>query len=274
VPSNEEQIRDLIERWAEAVHAGDLPTVVADHADDIVMYDVPPPYQGVHGIDAYRDTWPGFFEWQRMGASFEIESLDVVAGDDVAFAYALLRCGTEEEFADNPDNRLRLTLGLRKEDGRWVVVHEHHSFPLFDRAAAGEREVRDVLRQWSESTAAQDLDGLMGPIADDVVSYEHEQPLQYVGRDAVREVCARNLHVPGRVTLDHPDLTVRVEDHLAVAWGLVHVRVALDDGQEIDSWSRGTRVFARRDGSWQMVHQHLSIPYDRETGEARADLRP
>ena len=190
MPSNEEQIRNLIERWAEAVHAGDLPIVVANHADDIVMYDVPLPHQGVHGIDAYRDTWPGF-EWQRMGASFEIESLDVVAGDDVAFAYALLRCGTAEEFADNPDNRLRLTLGLRKEDGRWIVAHEHHLFLLFDRAAAGEGEVRDVLRQWSESTAAQDLDGLMTPIADDVVSYEHEQPLQYVGRDAVREVCAQ-----------------------------------------------------------------------------------
>ena len=41
MPSNEEQIRNLIERWAEAVHAGDLPIVVANHADDIVMYDVP-----------------------------------------------------------------------------------------------------------------------------------------------------------------------------------------------------------------------------------------
>ena len=24
--------------------------------------------------------------------------------------------------------RLRLTLGLRRDDGRWVVSHEHHSF--------------------------------------------------------------------------------------------------------------------------------------------------
>jgi ketosteroid isomerase-like protein len=23
---------------------------------------------------------------------------------------------------------LRLTLGLRREDGEWVVAHEHHSF--------------------------------------------------------------------------------------------------------------------------------------------------
>jgi len=122
------QIRTLIETWAAAVHRGDLDTVLADHTDDIVMYDVPPPYDGVRGIDAYRETWPPFFEWQT-GATFDIVELDVVAGDDVAYAYALLRCGTPEEHAAKPDNRLRLTLGLRKEQDRWVVAHEHHSFP-------------------------------------------------------------------------------------------------------------------------------------------------
>jgi uncharacterized protein (TIGR02246 family) len=128
--SDEAQIRTLIERWAEAVHGGDLGTVLEDHAGDIVMFDVPPPYDGVRGIDAYRDTWPSFFEWQARGASFEIVSLDVVAGADVAYAHALLRCGMPAELEANPANRLRLTLGLRKEGGRWVVAHEHHSFPL------------------------------------------------------------------------------------------------------------------------------------------------
>ena len=126
---DEAQIRTLIEQWAEAVHAGDIDGVLADHASDIVMFDVPPPYDGVRGIDAYRDTWPGFFEWQRRGATFEIVSLEVTAGGDVAFAYALLRCGTREELAAKPENRLRLTLGLRKDRGRWIVAHEHHSFP-------------------------------------------------------------------------------------------------------------------------------------------------
>jgi uncharacterized protein (TIGR02246 family) len=132
MPDNEAQIRTLIERWADAVHAGDLDGVLADHADDIVMFDVPPPYEGVRGIDAYRDTWPGFFEWQARGASFEIVSLEVTAGDDVAFAYALLRCGMPDELEANPANRLRLTLGLRRDGGRWVVTHEHHSFPADD----------------------------------------------------------------------------------------------------------------------------------------------
>ena len=126
---DERQIRNLIDRWGEAVHSGDMAGVLADHSDGIVMFDVPPPYEGARGIDAYRETWPTFFEWQSNGARFEMVSLDVTAGEDVAFAHALLRCGTEAELADNTENRLRLTVGLRKEDGRWLVAHEHHSFP-------------------------------------------------------------------------------------------------------------------------------------------------
>jgi uncharacterized protein (TIGR02246 family) len=123
------QIRSLIERWAQAVHAGDLDAVLADHSTDIVMFDVPPPKEGVRGIDAYRETWPPFFEWQRRGAVFDIVELGITAGEDVAFAHALLRCGTAEELDRDPDLRLRLTVGLRKDGDRWIVTHEHHSFP-------------------------------------------------------------------------------------------------------------------------------------------------
>ena len=127
--SDEQQIRTLIESWADAVRRGDMDGVLANHSRDIVMFDVPPPYEGARGIDAYRETWPQFFEWQAGGGSFEIVSLDVTAGDEVAYAHALLRCGTQRDLANNPELRLRLTIGLRKEDGRWVVAHEHHSYP-------------------------------------------------------------------------------------------------------------------------------------------------
>lgn len=124
--TDETAIRTLVEEWAAAVHRGDLDRVLADHAADIVMFDVPPQQQGVRGIGAYRETWPPFFQWQASGATFDILSLDVAAGADVAYAYALLRCGTSDE---DPEQRLRITFGLRKEEGRWVVAHEHHSFP-------------------------------------------------------------------------------------------------------------------------------------------------
>jgi uncharacterized protein (TIGR02246 family) len=126
--TDEDTIRTQLERWVAAVHGGDLATVLADRTDDVVMFDVPPPEDGVRGIDAYRDTWPGFFEWQASGASFELVELAVTAGVDVAFAHALLRCDTPEGLAADPARRLRISFGLRKVDGRWLVAHEHHSF--------------------------------------------------------------------------------------------------------------------------------------------------
>ena len=129
---DEAAIRSLIERWAKGAHEGDLETVLAHHDPDLVMYDVPPPEDGVRGLAAYGETWPGFFLWQE-NATFDLLSLDVVAGVEVAFAYGLLRCGTPEELEAVPDRRLRLTVGLRKVGGHWTVVHEHHSFTAGDK---------------------------------------------------------------------------------------------------------------------------------------------
>jgi uncharacterized protein (TIGR02246 family) len=265
---DEKTIRTGIERWAEAVHRGDMDAVLADRSADVVMFDVPPPHDGVRGIDAYRETWPPFFAWQASGAVFEVVSVEVTAGADVAFAHALLRCGRPDELAREPDVRLRVTFGLRKEDGRWLVAHEHHSFP--DNGLADAGAVRALHERWFAATAAKDLDTIMDGIADDVVSYEHEAPLAYTGADAVREVCRGGLEAStGTVTWDVPELEVVVVGDLAVGWGLNRMTA---DGAE--GWSRGTRVFRRRGGRWEMVHQHVSYPVDPETGAARTDLRP
>lgn len=269
-----EEIRALIEGWAEAVHEGRIDTVVADHAEDVVMFDVPPPYRGVRGADAYRKVWPAFFAWQAQGAAFDIEELEVTAGEDVAFGHALVRCGTEDELTAHPGLRLRLTLGLRKEAGRWVIAHEHHSFPDLSSPGA-EAEIRAVHDHWFGRTAAKDLEGVMRHIADDILSYEHDAPLQYVGREQVREVCRQGLEwAPGTVTWDVPDMRVLIRDDIAVVWGLNHMTAGEADGTTAESWSRGTRVLQRRNGEWAMIHQHVSYPYDPRTGEAKTGLRP
>jgi ketosteroid isomerase-like protein len=43
VADDKDHSRALIERWANAVHTADMDGVLADHSDDIVMFDVPPP---------------------------------------------------------------------------------------------------------------------------------------------------------------------------------------------------------------------------------------
>lgn len=122
------EIRDLIENWATSVRNCDINGAVASHAEDMLMFDVPPPIH-IRGIDGYRQTWPPFFDWLKSDGTFEIVWLEVTAGEDVTYATALLRCGRTDELDADPDPRLRLTVGLRREAGRWIIAHEHHSFP-------------------------------------------------------------------------------------------------------------------------------------------------
>jgi ketosteroid isomerase-like protein len=111
------------------VCARELEAVLADHVDEMVMFDVPPPVE-LRGISSYRDSWPPFFKWlEDEGGAFEIARLDVTASETVAFATALLRCGTKASLTKDSTPQLRLTVGLRKIDGAWKIAHEHHSFP-------------------------------------------------------------------------------------------------------------------------------------------------
>jgi ketosteroid isomerase-like protein len=94
--------------------------VLAHHTDDVVLFDVPPPAQR-KGRAAYEDSWELFFNYSPGGeGAFDLLDLQIAAGDTVAFGHALVRIF---------DNRVRLTLGLRKIDGEWLIAHEHHSYP-------------------------------------------------------------------------------------------------------------------------------------------------
>ncbi len=117
---DENQIRTLLEAWAQAVRDVDMAGILAHHVDDMVMFDVPLPLQSL-GMEAYRETWELFFRYSSGGpGSFDLVELDVTAGDTVAFAHGIVGIGA---------SRLRLTVGLRKEKGGWLIAHEHHSYP-------------------------------------------------------------------------------------------------------------------------------------------------
>jgi uncharacterized protein (TIGR02246 family) len=129
----ENQIRALIEAWADAVRRHDLPAILAHHEHDIVMFDVPPPFQS-RGLDAYKKTWDLFFQYHEPSQAFDIEELAITAGEDVAFAVLVMRCGSATVSGPPTEGGFpfRLTIGLRKVDGQWRIAHEHHSVPATD----------------------------------------------------------------------------------------------------------------------------------------------
>ena len=124
-------IRALIERWAEAVRREDLTAIRADHDPDILMFDVPPPFSS-RGLDAYMATWRLFFASVEKPVSFSFEDVEVTAGSDVAFAAAKGKCLNIDQAGRREPLEFRLTMGLKKTDGKWRVMHEHHSLPAQD----------------------------------------------------------------------------------------------------------------------------------------------
>ena len=127
-PTDEAQIREGIETWAKSVRGKDIDGILAHHAPDMVLFDVPPPVQ-LRGIDAYRKSWDQFFTWFGDSGVFEISELEITAGDDVAFGRGLIQCGGTEANGDKVELVVRLTVGCQKINGQWTVTHEHHSEP-------------------------------------------------------------------------------------------------------------------------------------------------
>ena len=124
---NDTVVRALIENWARAVRERDINGVLAFHTENFVMYDVPEPFQSV-GLEAYLSTWENFFEYTKPGV-FDIHELHVFAGNDVAFAFGRLQCSDKTNSNNYTPLDFRLTMGLKKIDGKWMVLHEHHSIP-------------------------------------------------------------------------------------------------------------------------------------------------
>ena len=125
--SDEQQIRALIDQWAKAVRDEDLAAIRANHDADMLMFDVPPPLLA-RGLDAYMKTWDLFYSCAERPIAFDFRDIEVTAGQDVAFATAIGHCISTDK-GHREELEFRLTMGLRKVNGAWRIVHEHHSIP-------------------------------------------------------------------------------------------------------------------------------------------------
>ncbi len=125
--NNEQQIENLIYDWAKAVKLRNINSILAHHSDDIIMFDVPPPFEIV-GIDQYRKTWENnFFDGTEQGI-FDILELKIEADENIAFCIAKMKCSWDNN-GNFEELHFRPTIGLKKINGIWTIVHEHHSIP-------------------------------------------------------------------------------------------------------------------------------------------------
>ena len=127
--AEETAIRQQIEKIIVGLRAKDLGVLREPYAPDVVSFDVEPPLQHV-GIEAKLANWARVFQVFET-VDYELRDLTLVIGDDVAFGYAFGRLsGTMKNGVATTGMWVRVTYGLRKIDGTWVISHDQVSVPL------------------------------------------------------------------------------------------------------------------------------------------------
>ncbi|MCA9130805.1 MAG: nuclear transport factor 2 family protein [Planctomycetales bacterium] len=126
---DESKIRQVISRWSRALEAKDLDGIVADYADDAVLFDAIPPYKVV-GKAAIREVWANCLPY--FPEQFKSEHRDIVihVSGDTAIMYGVHHFLPTP--ADHPCGQtwMRVTVGFRRINGLWKSVHDHVSIPF------------------------------------------------------------------------------------------------------------------------------------------------
>lgn len=133
--ADEEQIRHMIDSWMDALIAKDVDRLLSSYSPNILLYDVMSPLAH-RGLGVYRKVWEQCFAMFQGPLGYEIHDLSITAGDLVAFSTRLNRISGTRTDGEQFDAWLRVTVCYVKNDGKWLVTHEHVSMPL--SAACGD----------------------------------------------------------------------------------------------------------------------------------------
>lgn len=127
---SEAQVRQLLTRWETAFRAGNVDSIMAVYASgsELTAFDIVPPLRKV-GRDAYRKNYEQFFAMYEGPVNVELRDLRIVTGGNVAFIHTLERMSGTLKGGGKSATWLRVTSGLRRIHGKWLIVHDHVSVP-------------------------------------------------------------------------------------------------------------------------------------------------
>ena len=128
---DEGDIRHLEEHLLTAFKTKNVDAFMAFYApdDSLVVFDAIPPRQYV-GAKAWRKDNEDFLANYPSPLDADLSGLTITTDGKLGFAHYVLhvagtnKAGTRDEFA------FRATDCLQKRNGKWLIVHEHLSFPV------------------------------------------------------------------------------------------------------------------------------------------------
>lgn len=137
---DEGQIRECLNKWTRALHAKDLDALMALYARDTIAFDLMPPSE----VEAsrYRQNFEQWFAMMPGPIEYEIHDLRITTDGDVAFSHNLGHVKATRASGEKADYWVRATVGFRKRNGQWLVIHDHVSMPFDMETGKAVRELR------------------------------------------------------------------------------------------------------------------------------------
>lgn len=131
------------------------------------------------------------------------------------------------------------------------------------------------IETWAAAIRVKDIDKVMSFYAHDIVSFDVEAPLQYVGFDAKRkrwiDTFALYKHI---LDYETRSLTIVSSNDLAFGYSMNRLHGILANGQTSGFWLRWTLCLRKLHDDWLIAHEQISAPIDPKSGAACLNLHP
>ena len=128
ITTNEIRIREQIESFVKAFSTKNVDLMMSLFAPEMVSFDIIPPLQ-YEGSDVYRKVWSETFALFQDPINIDLRNLNIVFDKRVAFSHCFLRLQATMMNGQKKDYWERLTFCFQKIEDKWLIVHEHVSFP-------------------------------------------------------------------------------------------------------------------------------------------------
>lgn len=138
---SEQEIRHRIAARSAAINKRDIDGMIADVDEAVQIYELVPPLQS-EGKEASRSRaieWTGTY---AEGPHWHDGEATIAVSGDVAFSHSLNRVTGTTSDGQTVDMWFRTTLGWRRRDGRWRIVHDHNSVPFDPKSGKGRLDLK------------------------------------------------------------------------------------------------------------------------------------
>lgn len=130
------------------------------------------------------------------------------------------------------------------------------------------QQIRELLETRTRALGQRDAATAAAAYDDDLVLYDAVGPFVRRSEDPADRL--ESWVALYRTPIGHEirDLEITAGDDLAFCHFLVRISGTMQDGTEVAMWVRATSCLRRQDGAWTIVHEHASVPFDADTGQA------